>query len=46
MELVHIARTEFKNKKDKGYLVTYLFTEEEFKAIQEEAKAKGECDEG
>jgi len=37
MEIVHIAETE-----DHNYLLTYLFSKEEFKAIQEEATLKGE----
>jgi len=40
MDVIHIAEA-----KDGNFLVTYMFTPEEFEAIQEQAKAKGELDE-
>jgi hypothetical protein len=41
MELLHIARAEPKNKGDKPkMLVTYMFSMEEFEAIQKEAQEK------
>ena len=39
MDVIHIAEVG-----DGNFLVTYMFTPEEFKAIQEQAKAKGELD--